>query len=98
VRPARHLAQSGGEGEVKKAEFLLDFLKDKGYETIEVVKAPDLDTPAGYRPNIMAIYKGHNSSKTIWIMTHLDVVPPGELSLWKGNPFKAWVEKYLVGV
>ncbi len=84
--------KSGGEGEVKKAEFLLDFLKDKGYETIEVVKAPDLDTPAGYRPNIMATYKGHNSSKTIWIMTHLDVVPPGELSLWKGNPFKAWVE------
>lgn len=85
--------KNGGEGEVKKAEFLLNFLRDKGYDSIEVIKAPDLDTLAGYRPNIIAFYKGLNSSKTIWIMTHLDVVPPGELALWKGNPFKAWVEE-----
>jgi succinyl-diaminopimelate desuccinylase len=26
-------------------------------------------------------------------MTHTDIVPPGELSLWHGNPYKAWVEK-----
>jgi Acetylornithine deacetylase/Succinyl-diaminopimelate desuccinylase and related deacylases len=26
-------------------------------------------------------------------MTHMDVVPPGELSLWRADPFKAWVEK-----
>src|SRR5512136_2069952 len=26
-------------------------------------------------------------------MTHMDVVPPGELALWHGDPFKAWVEK-----
>ena len=25
-------------------------------------------------------------------MTHTDVVPPGELSLWSGDPFKPWVE------
>ncbi len=25
-------------------------------------------------------------------MTHMDVVPAGEVSLWKGNPFRAWVE------
>jgi len=25
-------------------------------------------------------------------MTHMDIVPPGEMSLWKGDPFKAWVE------
>ncbi|HHF42833.1 MAG TPA: M20 family metallo-hydrolase [Candidatus Aminicenantes bacterium] len=84
---------SGGEGEAQKAEFLLQYLQDKGYDSLKVLKAPDLDAPAGYRPNIIALYKGQNSSKTIWIMTHLDVVPPGELSLWKGNPFKAWVEE-----
>lgn len=84
---------SGGEGEIKKAESLLEFIKANGFSDVSVIKAPDLDAPVGYRPNILAIYKGKSSSKTIWIMTHMDVVPPGELKLWNGNPYKAWVEE-----
>ena len=84
---------SGGEGEVKKAEFLMGFLNANGFTNTKMIKAPDLDAPAGYRPNILATYKGKSSAKTIWIMTHMDIVPPGELSLWKGDPYKAWVEK-----
>ena len=83
---------SSGEGEAKKAEVLLDFLKENGFQDIQVIKAPDLDAPSGYRPNLLAGYKGRSSAKTIWIMTHMDIVPPGELSLWQGNPFKAWIE------
>jgi succinyl-diaminopimelate desuccinylase len=84
---------SGGEGEAAKADALLKFLKNTGFEDITVAKAPDLDADAGYRPNIFAYYRGKNSSKTIWILCHMDVVPPGELSKWRGNPFKAWVEE-----
>ena len=84
---------SGGEGEVKKAEALLEFLKMSKFDGIQVIKAEDLDVPSGYRPNILALYKGKNSSKTIWIMTHMDIVPPGELAQWQGDPFKAWVEE-----
>jgi succinyl-diaminopimelate desuccinylase len=84
---------SGGEGEAKKAEVLLEFLKEIGLTDIQVIKAPDMDAPSGYRPNILALRKGKSSSKTIWIMTHMDVVPPGELSLWEGNPFQAWVKE-----
>ncbi len=84
---------SGGEGELKKAECLLEFLNANGFSDISVIKAPDLDAPSGYRPNILALYKGKSSAKTIWVMTHMDVVPPGELELWNGNPFKAWVEE-----
>jgi len=84
---------SGGEGEAKKAEFLLDFLNKIGLVDIEVIKAPDLDAPAGYRPNILAFYRGQSSSKTIWVMTHMDIVPPGELAQWRGDPFRAWVEE-----
>ncbi|MFB0564774.1 MAG: M20 family metallo-hydrolase [Candidatus Aminicenantaceae bacterium] len=84
---------SEGEGEAKKAEVLLSFLKENGFQDVKIIKAPDLDTAAGYRPNILALYKGKSSSKTIWIMTHMDIVPPGELSLWGGDPFKAWVEE-----
>lgn len=84
---------SGGEGEAKKAEALLTFLEKNGFQDIELIKAPDLDTAVGYRPNILAYFRGEDSSKTTWVMTHMDVVPPGELSLWKGNPFNAWVEE-----
>jgi succinyl-diaminopimelate desuccinylase len=84
---------SGGEGETKKAEILVKFFKENGFSDIEVIKAPDLDSPSGYRPNILARFNGKSSSKTIWIMTHTDIVPPGELSLWQGDPFKAWVEE-----
>lgn len=83
---------SGGEGEAAKAEVLLEFLKTNGFKNIQVIKAPDFDAPAGYRPNILALYKGKSSEKTVWIMTHMDVVPPGEISLWRGNPYNAWVE------
>lgn len=84
---------SGGEGETKKAEFLLDVLKKMGFDHVDLIKAPDMDAPSNYRPNILALYKGKNSSRTIWVMTHMDVVPPGELGLWSGDPFKAWIKE-----
>lgn len=85
--------QSGGEGEAPKAEFLIDWIQELGFDSIDVLKTPDLDAPAGFRPNILAVYKGRDPSRTVWIMTHMDVVPPGELSLWHGDPFRAWVER-----
>lgn len=84
---------SGGEGEAKKADFLVDFLKASGFVDVTLIKAPDLDAPAGYRPNILAYCRGKSSARTIWVMTHTDIVPPGELSLWRGHPYKAWIEK-----
>jgi len=84
---------SGGDGEARKAEFLAGYLEKNGFTGIRVIKAPDLDAPDGARPNIVALYKGKNSEKTVWVMTHMDVVPPGELALWRGNPFKAWIEQ-----
>ncbi len=84
---------SGGEGEAKKAEFLQNYLNQNGFEGITLIKAQDLDAPAGYRPNILAYYKGRSSARTIWVMTHMDVVPPGEFSQWDGNPYQAWVQK-----
>lgn len=84
---------SGGEGEARKAEFLEAYLRQNGITDLKLIKAPDVEAPAGYRPNLLAFYRGRNSSRTIWVMSHLDVVPPGELSQWRGDPFKAWVEK-----
>jgi succinyl-diaminopimelate desuccinylase len=83
---------SGGLGEARKAEAILPFLRENEFVDIEVLKAPDLDAREGYRPNIIAYYRGRSSARTIWIMTHTDVVPPGETSLWDGNPFRPWVK------
>jgi succinyl-diaminopimelate desuccinylase len=83
---------SGGEGEVQKAQFLAGFLKQVPFDNIELINAPDMEAPAGYRPNILAVANGHQSARTVWIMTHMDVVPPGELAQWSGDPFKAWVK------
>ncbi len=77
---------SGGEGEGKKADFLVDYLRALGFSSIERFDAPD-PACAGGRPNVLARLKGKDSSRTIWIMTHLDVVPPGDLRLWTGDPW-----------
>ena len=60
---------SGGEGEAKKADFLIDFLKANGFVDITLVKAPDMDAPAGYRPNVLAYCRGKSSARTIWVCT-----------------------------
>jgi succinyl-diaminopimelate desuccinylase len=84
---------SGGEGEGKRADFLSRFLEANGFVDVQLLKAPDLDAPEGFRPNLLARYKGKSPARTVWIMTHMDIVPPGEMSLWKGDPYKAWIEK-----
>ncbi len=84
--------ENGGDGEYEKAEYLKEVLKEIGFHEIKEIKAPDNRVTAGYRPNIIGIYPGKSHDRKIWIMTHMDVVPPGDLSLWKGDPWKAWVE------
>ncbi|MBI5526829.1 MAG: M20 family metallo-hydrolase [Deltaproteobacteria bacterium] len=77
---------SGGEGEGKKADFLIEYLKGMKFSSIERLDAPDPACPGG-RPNVIARFKGKDSSRTIWVMSHLDVVPPGDPKLWTGDPW-----------
>ncbi|MGQ9529859.1 MAG: M20 family metallo-hydrolase [Candidatus Bathycorpusculaceae bacterium] len=81
--------ENGGEGESKKSEKLLQFLASIGFDKIEHVDAEDKRVPTGKRPNIIAYLHGESNSERLWIITHLDVVPPGEESLWTvTKPFK----------
>ncbi len=85
--------ESGGEGEYKRAEFLKNWIKNNlGIKEIIEINAPDERVPSKIRPNLLFFYPGKNNDKTIWIMTHMDIVPAGDLSLWKNDPFKAWIE------
>jgi succinyl-diaminopimelate desuccinylase len=81
-----------GEGEVRKAEYVKKIIKPIGFDEIKEFRAPDKGVPCGYRPNLVAKLKGRDHRRTIWIMSHLDVVPPGTRSLWKSDPYKV-VEK-----
>mgnify|MGYP000538273653 CR=1 FL=1 len=46
---------------------------------------------SGVRPNVVARIPGA-SPRRLWILGHMDVVPPGELSYWKTDPWKVVVD------
>lgn len=79
--------ESGGEGELDKALFLETWLKTKGITLLERHDAPDPRAKGGVRPNVVAAIPGRADTKRLWIMSHLDVVPPGEASLWNSDPW-----------
>jgi succinyl-diaminopimelate desuccinylase len=92
--------KSGGEGEKAKADYLRGLLESWGLE-VEEFRAPDPAAPCGYRPSLVARFSRDRESRkpreregaTLWIMTHVDVVPPGPRDLWQSDPFVARVEQ-----
>ena len=79
--------ESGGEGELDKCEFLEGWLRSHGINHLERYDAPDSRAKGGIRPSLVATIAGKDDTKRFWIMSHLDVVPPGEASLWKTDPW-----------
>ena len=79
--------ENGGEGEGKKALYIEGLLKDAGVSDIIRVDAEDSRVPGGVRPNLIAAIPGRKK-KALWLFAHMDVVPEGDLSLWKTNPWQ----------
>ena len=84
--------ESGGEGEWRKAELLQERLVRLGVKQIDLLPVPDKRVPGGQRPNLVATIPGSPGGGTFWVMTHLDVVPPGERALWNSDPWKMVVQ------
>jgi succinyl-diaminopimelate desuccinylase len=81
--------ENGGDGETQKAEKLTQILQDTGFDKIEHYDAEDSRVSSGKRPNIVTYYRGETDAKRLWIITHLDVVPPGEEQMWTmAKPFE----------
>lgn len=80
---------SGGEGELDKCVFLEQWLVKHGIDALERHDAPDPRAKGGVRPNLIATIPGEDCGELprLWIMSHLDVVPAGELSLWNSDPW-----------
>jgi succinyl-diaminopimelate desuccinylase len=86
--------ENAGEGELKKAERLVRILETVGFDKIERFDAEDERVPSGKRPNVVAYCYGENKAERLWIITHLDIVPPGEDSLWTvTKPFEPTVKE-----
>jgi succinyl-diaminopimelate desuccinylase len=81
---------SGGEGEKEKCEFLKQWLREHGIDRLEQHDAPDPKAKGGIRPNLIATIPGREDGPDkprIWIMSHIDVVPPGDINLWDTDPW-----------
>ncbi len=80
---------NGGEGERKRADYLMTLLN--GYDEVKRIDVDDADYPGVQRPSILAVKKGKRKG-TVWIVAHTDTVLPGDLTLWKYPPFDPHIE------
>ncbi len=83
---------NGGTGEHDKADFAKKQLVALRPDNLLEINAPDKLAANGYRPNLVATWNGTREGRNVWILSHLDIVPPGDLSLWKTDPYKMVVE------
>lgn len=79
--------QNGGSGEAEKARVLASWLTDHGLSPVARHPAPDPRVPGGERPNLLVTIPGTSRVGSFWIMSHMDIVPPGESSLWSSDPY-----------
>lgn len=79
-----------GPGEEEKAAFLTDLLRGWGLK-VDNYPAPDDRVAGGERPNLVAWVPGKRPEK-VWVLSHLDVVPPGDEALWDSHPYTLRVE------
>ena len=79
--------ENGGQGEQDKAEYLTSYLSESGLDQVRNLAAPDPRVESGQRPNLMSIIPGRDPNSTLWIISHMDVVPPGDPGLWNTDPY-----------
>jgi len=77
--------ESDGDGEEKKAIALEEYLISLGFPKPEYFYAPDERVSSKRRPNMLFTIQGKQKT-SLWIISHLDVVPPGEG--WDASPWK----------
>ena len=83
---------NGGQGELEKTEYIKSIVQGLSPDEVITVKAPDDRVECGYRPNLIALFKGKNRGGKVWILSHTDIVPPGDRSLWDGDPFEMRID------
>lgn len=83
---------NGGLGEHEKTAYVKGLLEALQPDRLHEIKAPDERAQDGYRPNLVAKWEGIKKTPAVWVLSHSDVVPPGDLSLWCGDPYRVVVD------
>ena len=90
------IEQGKGGKEGKTQRFLAKEFKKLGAEVDifepdnkRLRKYPDFNPGHDYkkRPNVVAVFKGEGGGRSIILNGHIDTVSPGNLALWKYNPY-----------
>jgi succinyl-diaminopimelate desuccinylase len=85
--------QNNGPGEKEKTDFLRDYLQHCSLTDFKEYPATDSRVADGFRPNFSAMVPGRNRQRTLWIITHTDIVPPGDLTKWHSDPYQAVIRE-----
>ncbi|MBW1801118.1 MAG: M20 family metallo-hydrolase, partial [Deltaproteobacteria bacterium] len=81
-----------GTGEHEKARYLRGCMEALQPDDLQEIKAPDPRARDGYRPNLVARWHAGDNGPTVWVLSHMDIVPPGDLSLWETDPYQIKVD------
>ena len=84
--------ENGGTGEHEKTAYIKGLIQDLNPDNVIEIHAPDNRSRDGYRPNILATWGDVESRPAVWVLSHSDIVPPGDLALWDGDPYEIRVD------
>ncbi|MDR1621459.1 MAG: M20 family metallo-hydrolase [Synergistaceae bacterium] len=82
---------NGGTGEEEKAREIEKLVAELGFGKVEWQRVDDGKSPTGSRSSLFLEYEGA-SPRRLCILTHTDIVPEGDLSLWTHDPYAPVVE------
>jgi succinyl-diaminopimelate desuccinylase len=83
---------NNGPGETEKANCIKNYLRQIGFAKIDEYPAADGTASGGQRPNFSVCLPGRVEQHNMWIITHTDIVPPGDLALWHSDPYQAAIK------
>lgn len=85
----------GGTGEEEKGKYILNklrkYIEKYKIENCHITNYNTVDDKGILRPNIVAKFD-FKRSRTLHIISHMDTVPEGELSLWESHPYEPRIE------
>ncbi|OPY33865.1 MAG: putative metallohydrolase [Methanomassiliicoccales archaeon PtaU1.Bin124] len=78
--------ENGGDGEIQRSRMVREMMAKCGFDEIEIIESFDDRVKLKARPNIVGRKKG-KTDQMIWLVAHMDTVPPGDLKAWTYPPF-----------